>query len=61
MKALVLTSDSEKKIQILDVEQPKPAAGKVLVKIKAAALNRRDQWIREGKYPGIQVGYYFRL
>lgn len=30
--------------------------GKALVRIKAAALNRRDDWIREGKYPNIKFG-----
>ena len=24
--------------------------------MKAAALNRRDEWIKEGKYPGIKYG-----
>lgn len=32
------------------------APGKALVKIKAASLNRRDEWIREGKYPNIRFG-----
>jgi zinc-binding alcohol dehydrogenase/oxidoreductase len=32
----------------------KPAAGEVVVQIKAAALNRRDYWITQGMYPGIE-------
>lgn len=35
---------------------PTAGVGECLVKVKAAALNRRDQWIREGMYPGIRFG-----
>ena len=49
MKALVLASAG--KIEIVDVPKPTLTAGKALVKIKSAGLNRRDDWIREGKYP----------
>jgi len=31
-----------------------PAAGEVIVSLKAAALNRRDYWITQGMYPGIE-------
>ena len=55
MKALVLVDHPENKIQLLEVEKPVPTEGKVLIKLKSAALNRRDQWIREGKYPNIQM------
>lgn len=54
MKALVLTQ--AKTIEIIDKPTPTPGKGEVLVKIKAAALNHRDQWIREGLYAGIQTG-----
>ncbi len=50
MKALVLT---ENDIQLQDFPTPTPQAGEVLVKVKTAALNRRDQWAREGLYPGM--------
>jgi NADPH:quinone reductase-like Zn-dependent oxidoreductase len=30
-----------------------PPVGDVFVKVKAAALNKRDFWITQGKYPGI--------
>lgn len=53
MKGLVLKAP--KKIEIVDLEQPKPQAGEVLIKLKASALNKRDQFIREGKYPGIEL------
>jgi zinc-binding alcohol dehydrogenase/oxidoreductase len=54
MKALVLTSPGH--IEMKDVAMPALSAGKALVKIKAVALNRRDDWIREGKYPNIKTG-----
>ncbi len=54
MKALVLTAPGQ--IELREVLKPSLSPGKVLVKIKAAALNRRDDWIREGKYPGIKFG-----
>lgn len=55
MKAIVITDRSEP-IQIVEKEVPQPGKGEVLVKLRAAALNRRDQWIREGMYPGIVMG-----
>lgn len=54
MKALVLSAPN--KIEIIDKERPKVGKGEVLVKVKAASLNHRDQWCREGKYPGIRYG-----
>ena len=54
MKALVLTAPGQ--IELREVPKPVLSSGKALVKIKAAALNRRDDWIREGKYPGIKFG-----
>ncbi len=54
MKVLILHSPGE--IKIVEKEAPKPAHGEVLIKISAVALNHRDQFIREGKYPGIREG-----
>jgi len=54
MKALQLTDHPEQRIQLLNVAKPEPASGQVLVRLQAAALNHRDQWIREGKYPNIR-------
>src|SRR5258706_9011189 len=54
MRALVLTSPGH--IEMKDVAMPSLSPGKALVKIKAVALNRRDDWIREGKYPHIKTG-----
>ncbi len=54
MKALVIQPDLSFKIQ--EKETPTPKPGEALVKLTAASLNRRDQWIREGKYPSIIPG-----
>lgn len=54
MKAVVV--DSPGNVKIVEKQIPAPKQGEVLVKIKAMALNRRDQWIREGKYPNIKYG-----
>lgn len=53
MKALVLHESAEQRLCIEDVDLPKLAEGEVLVRIGAASLNHRDQWIREGKYAKI--------
>ena len=44
------------KIEIKTVERPVLQKGQALVRMKAAALNHRDQWCREGKYPNIVYG-----
>lgn len=54
MKALVLTAAGH--IELKDIPKPVLSPGKALVKIKGTALNRRDDWIREGKYPNIRFG-----
>ncbi|MFD0795564.1 zinc-binding alcohol dehydrogenase family protein [Mucilaginibacter litoreus] len=53
MKALVLES-AENPVVIKEVDKPVAGPGEVLVQIKAAALNRRDWWITQGKYAGIK-------
>lgn len=53
MKALLLVDSSDNPLEFRLVDKPGPGKDQVLVKIKAAALNRRDEWIRQGKYPGI--------
>ena len=37
------------------VDDPRPAAGEILVKLSGAAFNRRDVFISQGLYPGIQL------
>lgn len=54
MKAFILAEHG--KTAISEKEKPKAAYGELLIRIKAAALNHRDQWIREDRYPGIQTG-----
>jgi zinc-binding alcohol dehydrogenase/oxidoreductase len=53
MKAIVLEA-ADKPLVLKDVGKPALKPGEVLVKIKAAALNRRDYWITVGKYAGIK-------
>lgn len=54
MKAFVISEAG--KIEFTEKEQASPQKGEVLIQIKAVALNHRDQYIREGKYPGIVYG-----
>ncbi|MEQ9298984.1 MAG: zinc-binding dehydrogenase [Cyclobacteriaceae bacterium] len=57
MKALTLSLAEEKpQLLIVDKEKPTPLQGEVLIKMTAAALNRRDYWISEGMYPGLKSG-----
>ncbi len=53
MKAIVLEA-ADKPVVYKEVEKPELKPGEVLVKIKTAALNRRDYWITVGKYAGIK-------
>jgi zinc-binding alcohol dehydrogenase/oxidoreductase len=53
MKAIVLEA-ADKPVVFKEVDKPVLKPGEVLVKIKAAALNRRDYWITVGKYAGIK-------
>jgi NADPH:quinone reductase-like Zn-dependent oxidoreductase len=39
-----------------DFPAPEPQAGQVLVRLRAAALNRLDLWVRQG-WPGIRLEY----
>jgi len=42
-------------LRLDEVPDPVPGAGEVVVRLKAAALNHRDVWIRLGQYAGIKV------
>jgi len=53
MKAVVLQTGYKPVIKAIPIPVPRP--GYALVKLKAAALNRRDYWITKGLYPGIEV------
>jgi zinc-binding alcohol dehydrogenase/oxidoreductase len=52
MKALVL---NENTFQVETIPQPTITENQVLIQLKYAALNHRDQWIREGQYAKIQL------
>ena len=54
MKALVLAS-VDGTIEVKEICDPVPANGEVLIRLKAAALNRRDFWITRGGYPNIEA------
>lgn len=56
MKAIVLrTLGNPDVLQIEQVPDPQPAAGEAIVRLRAAALNHRDVWIRKGQYAGITL------
>jgi zinc-binding alcohol dehydrogenase/oxidoreductase len=42
-------------LRIDDVALPQPQDGEVLVRVRAAAFNRRDVFITQGLYPGIEL------
>jgi zinc-binding alcohol dehydrogenase/oxidoreductase len=56
VKAVVLRALGDPEVLGVEVmSDPEPAEGEVVVKLAAAALNRRDVWIRRGKYAGIKL------
>lgn len=57
-RALVLdrtSPDAAPTLQLREVPARVPGPGQVVVALRAAALNRRDVWIRLGKYGGIRL------
>lgn len=52
MKAVVLQALEQ--LTITEVSIPELKTGEVLIRMKTAALNHRDQWCRVGKYPGMR-------
>lgn len=52
MQALVL-NETKQPLTLEERPDLEPAAGEVVVRLQAAALNRRDFWITRGMYPGI--------
>lgn len=56
MKAIVLQRSFDSKIQLVEIPKPVCQPNEVLIRIKAAALNHRDEWCRNGLYPNIQDG-----
>ena len=54
MQALQLDAVNQP-VAVRDLPTPTPAAGEILVKLYAAALNHRDVFIQQGKYAGIKL------
>jgi NADPH:quinone reductase-like Zn-dependent oxidoreductase len=52
MKAAVLSGIST--LGLDDVAKPTAGVGEVVVRVKAAALNHRDVWIKGGQYAGLK-------
>ena len=53
MKALVLHEiDGPDKLNYEDAPDPEPGSGETVVRLHAAALNRRDVFVTRGQYPG---------
>jgi len=42
-------------LRVDEIAEPVPADGEMLVRLRAAALNRRDVFITQGLYPGIEL------
>jgi NADPH:quinone reductase-like Zn-dependent oxidoreductase len=56
MQAIVLREiGGPEKLKLETVPDPQPGPGEVVVRLKAAALNHRDVWIRRGLYAGIKL------
>ncbi|MDX2302482.1 MAG: zinc-binding dehydrogenase [Microscillaceae bacterium] len=53
IKALILQENPQERIVIKETDLPDLKPGEALIRIKAAALNHRDQWARVGMYPGL--------
>lgn len=56
MKAIVLNRKLESKIELTEIALPPLSGEQVRVQLKAAALNHRDEWCRQGLYPNIKDG-----
>ena len=54
--AIFQTHGGPEVLQYVDFPTPKPGTGQVLIRLRAAALNRLDLWVREG-WPGIKLEY----
>src|SRR5918997_152202 len=53
MKAVVLHElEGPESLRYEDVEDPEPGSGEIVVRLRNAALNRRDVFVTQGMYPG---------
>lgn len=56
MKAIRLTEiGGPQNLRVEEIERPAPTGDDVLVRVRAAAFNRRDVFITQGLYPNIQL------
>ncbi|MEI2405717.1 MULTISPECIES: quinone oxidoreductase family protein [Niallia] len=56
MKAMILRETGEpNNLKLEDIETPMPGSKEVVVRLQAAALNRRDLMVVQGRYPGMQL------
>lgn len=56
MNAIVFQEEKNfDSLQIREMAYPEPQPGEAVVRIHAAALNRRDVWITQGRYPNVRV------
>ncbi|WP_200977053.1 zinc-binding dehydrogenase [Echinicola sp. 20G] len=53
MRAITLNLDKPSGISLEEVSMPDLKPNDVKVQLKAAALNHRDEWCRQGRYPNI--------
>ncbi|MBD8490456.1 zinc-binding dehydrogenase [Echinicola sp. CAU 1574] len=56
MRAITLNLDKPTGISLEEVSLPDLKPHEVKVQLKAAALNHRDEWCRQGRYPNISNG-----
>ncbi len=56
MKGIVLQRGLASKIQLIELPKPILGPSEVLIQVKAAALNHRDEWCRKGLYPNLKDG-----
>ena len=55
MKAIRLQGlDGPESLRYEDVSEPEPGSGEIIVRLRAAALNRRDLFATNGQYPGVK-------
>lgn len=52
MRAVQLSAVNQ--LAVVNVPDPTPGPGEVVVQIRAAALNHRDVWIKSGQYAGLK-------
>jgi zinc-binding alcohol dehydrogenase/oxidoreductase len=56
LKSIVLNKNTKSKLELRDFDLPALTANQVKVAVKCAALNHRDEWCRQGLYPGLKDG-----